>query len=222
MVELDALEEGQWSRPSGLPGWTVAHVVAHLALNAEAFCRVASDCRESRLGVMYPGGPDARAADIERLAGSSPAELIDRLTSAVGGFTDAYTPMPAGEFAGAPDAPVADVAEVPLRRLREVEVHGADTGLGELAMATWSDAYVDADLPVQWDTLARRTRQSLRVVDEYGKRWSIGDPVSEIRVDRRPLLAWALDRWPGPAVPDVALPDLVPWGDQSRWLAAPD
>lgn len=38
------------ARPSRLPGWTVGHVVAHVALNAEAFERVAAERRAGRLG----------------------------------------------------------------------------------------------------------------------------------------------------------------------------
>src|SRR4051794_11287560 len=36
---VDGLEDDDWSAPSLLPGWTRAHVVAHLALNAEALAR---------------------------------------------------------------------------------------------------------------------------------------------------------------------------------------
>ena len=217
VASLDALDEGGWSRPSALPGWTVSHVVAHVALNAEALTRVAADCRDGRLGVMYPGGPDARAADISVLAGSSARALIARLTSAIGGFEAAYPPLPAGEFAGAPGAPRADVSEVPFRRLREVEVHGTATGIGDLGPRSWSDAYVDADLPVQWETVARRTREPGSVADENGGRWVTGGPAPEVRLERRTLLAWLLDRSVVPA-----LPGLSPWGDQSRWLPAPD
>ena len=32
---VDGFTGDDWSLPTGLPGWTRAHVVAHLALNAE-------------------------------------------------------------------------------------------------------------------------------------------------------------------------------------------
>lgn len=37
---VDSLPVGAYAVPSGLPGWTRGHVVAHLALNAEALTAV--------------------------------------------------------------------------------------------------------------------------------------------------------------------------------------
>ena len=107
-----------------------------------------------------------------------------------------------------------------MRRLREVEVHGTDTGLDALAPASWSDAYVDAELSQQWATVARRTTDAVGIIDELGARWTAnasGDRFVEL--DRRTLLAWVLDRATPPA--PRGLPQLLSWGDPSSWSAAP-
>ena len=49
---VDALDDEQWPQPSLLPGWSRAHVVAHLLLNAEALAGALEAARQdgARLG----------------------------------------------------------------------------------------------------------------------------------------------------------------------------
>ena len=71
---LQELSDDDLRQPSPLPGWTRAHVVAHLARNADALVNL---CTWARTGVetpMYPA-PDSRDADIEKTAALSPSEL---------------------------------------------------------------------------------------------------------------------------------------------------
>ena len=61
------------------PGWSRAHVVAHLALNGEALGGRARGARPStRRSPMYES-QEARDDDIEELAGADHAELRERL-----------------------------------------------------------------------------------------------------------------------------------------------
>ena len=53
---VDGFSGDDWSAPSLLPGWTRAHVVAHLALNGEALGGVLRGRRRGR------AGPDVRLA----------------------------------------------------------------------------------------------------------------------------------------------------------------
>ncbi|HSF36547.1 MAG TPA: maleylpyruvate isomerase N-terminal domain-containing protein, partial [Nocardioides sp.] len=57
---VDALSESQYAEPSQLPGWTRAHVVAHLALNGEGLAGVLHGAHVGRPAPMY-ASPEARA-----------------------------------------------------------------------------------------------------------------------------------------------------------------
>ncbi len=71
MRTVDSLAPEAWARPSLLPGWQVAHVVAHVALNAEALAGVIVGSVERRPVTMY-ASLEARDEDIGRLAARGP------------------------------------------------------------------------------------------------------------------------------------------------------
>jgi maleylpyruvate isomerase len=198
---------------SQLPGWTVAHIVAHLTHHAEALVRCADDLRAGATAIMYPNGLDGRADAIEEGSRQGGKKLLDDLAGSCDGFASSWIDVPDGTCRSVPDSTPFDTSTVLLRRLREIEVHGSDTGIPALAPATWSPAYVGADLTKQWDTVHRRTSVSVHIIDEMGGVWRAGEhAAAALRVRRRHILAWLLDRHQEPA-----LPTLTPWGDQSRW-----
>lgn len=137
---VDGLSDSQYAEPSQLPGWTRAHVVAHLTLNAEALSGVLHAAHLGRTQPMYVS-QEARDGDIEELAGASPAALRERFLASTGRFADAMEAMHdadwAGTFERTPGAAGIRLASVPLMRLREVEIHHADLGAGYGA-ADWS------------------------------------------------------------------------------------
>ena len=57
-------DEAHLSQPSLLPGWTRAHVLGHLARNADALVRTLEGTRRGERVPMYAGEAE-RAADIE-------------------------------------------------------------------------------------------------------------------------------------------------------------
>src|SRR5689334_3719900 len=61
--------------PSLLPGWTRAHVVAHLAGNARSHIRMLQGTVDGVINDQYDGGAEARAAQIEDLA-MQPKEAV--------------------------------------------------------------------------------------------------------------------------------------------------
>ena len=75
---VDAMADEQCGEPSLLPGWTRAHVVAHLALNAEGLAGALEGVHEGRPVPMY-ASHEARDADIDDLSAASPSALRDRL-----------------------------------------------------------------------------------------------------------------------------------------------
>lgn len=169
------LDDAVARRPSLLPGWTVGHVLTHLARNGDSVVRRLQGAAQGRVVDQYEGGAAGRAAGIESGAGRPAHDLVaDVLRS-----NDAVDAVLAGYPAGAWDRASRSVsgAEVPSRqvvlsRWREVEVHHVDLGLGHRPR-DWPD-----DLVQRW--LPQATEQFLSSADE------------------RELLAWLVGRGPAP------------------------
>jgi maleylpyruvate isomerase len=169
--DLAGLGDDGARAPSLLPGWSVGHLVTHLARNADSVTRRLAGAARGEVVDQYPGGPAGRAAEIEEGAGRPAAELVADLRSAHERLDAAIDAMPAGAWAHATrsvDGDERPAGALPFGRWREVEVHRVDLGLGHRP-ADWPPELVAALLP---DTLA-------------------GLPG---RTDPAALLAWALGR----------------------------
>jgi len=121
---VDGFKGGDWSDPSGLPGWSRAHVVAHLALNAEGLAGALTGIVQDEPTPMYASQED-RDRDIEALAGRDPAELRERLLAGCTLYADAWTALP--DDAGGNRRTAGATLGM---RLREVEIHHADLEAG--------------------------------------------------------------------------------------------
>ncbi len=129
---LQTLSDDALRQPSPLPGWTRAHVVAHIARNADALVNL---CTWARTGVetpMYPSR-DARDAGIETTAALPPEELradfrnaAARLAEAAAVLPEEAWSRPIRNFQGRP-IPARDI---PWMRAKEVWVHGVDLDAG--------------------------------------------------------------------------------------------
>lgn len=130
---VDRLDEAAYAEPSLLPGWTRAHVIAHLALNAEGLAGVLHGAHIGEPQPMY-ASPEGRDSDIAELAAADPAELRERLLAGTATFSDALAAMHeddwAGRFERTPGGPDFALAHVALMRVREAEIHHADLGAG--------------------------------------------------------------------------------------------
>jgi maleylpyruvate isomerase len=135
----EALDDGAVSAPSALPGWTVGHLLTHVARNADAYTNLLT---WARTGVETPAyaTPTARADAIEDGAGRPLAEQIADLREAHERFADAAAAMPAEAWTFFLPSTGASAAVVPWARLREVEVHHVDLGR-EYTPENWSDAF---------------------------------------------------------------------------------
>ena len=185
-------------RPSLLPGWTVGHVLTHLARNADSHVRMLDAAAAGGVAGQYPGGNEQRAADIETGAHRPSGDIVDDLRRSIEQVEAAWGRTPAeawasgiGRVASGAEWPLADL---PFYRWREVEIHHADLGLG-FGWADWSDAYIDAELP-----------RSLAALPE---RLAPGADLAFIDAQPpRRLLAWLVGRLHG--VPGE-FPALGPW-----------
>lgn len=110
--------------PTALPGWTVGHVLTHLARNAESHLRMLAG------EPQYPGGRAQRDGEISEGAGRSWAELLDDLAVTQRALAAAWASQTEWGFVADRGAGPRPAALLPFYRWREVEVHRADLGLG--------------------------------------------------------------------------------------------
>lgn len=130
---VDGLADAAYAEPSLLPGWSRAHVIAHVTLNAEALAGVLHGAHVGEPRVMY-ASQDARDGDIEELSSVDPSALRERFLASTGRFAEALEAMGHGDWEGrfdrTPGGRSIALVNVPLMRLREVEIHHADLDAG--------------------------------------------------------------------------------------------
>jgi maleylpyruvate isomerase len=184
---LDVLDDEQARRPSLLPGWSVGHVLTHVARNADGMVHLVEWAVTGFVTPMYPS-VQARAADIEAGAGRPAADLAadvresaERLADGLGRLDVAGPHALDRMLLFGPARPGADpdtpARALPFTRRREVEIHHVDLGL----------AYGPLDWPADF---VERTLLFLH--SRSGAVDAVGEPAD--------VLAWRLGRVPSGAV----------------------
>jgi maleylpyruvate isomerase len=194
-VAIAPLGDDAVRAPSRLPGWTVGHLLTHLARNADSHRRRTEGAARGQVVEQYPGGFEGRAAEIEAGARRPAAALRADVAHSAAALAAAWAAVPDDAW----DRPTVDVAgrRRPLRdlvdrRWQEVEVHLVDLGVGP-TQRDWSDEFVADRLP------------RLRV--GVGARLPAGATAPDPDVlDERDELAWLYGRLDLPE-----LPQLSPW-----------
>lgn len=194
--------EEDWAAPSALPGWTRAHVAAHLADNARRLRRLAThaSAAESELA-----RDDARRiANVEAATALGPLELQIALDTTAGELATAMHDVPPERFE-LPVTPVPGVTMplrlLPLVRLSEVVLHHCDLLDGYSLDAVDHEAVLWCLQLRATLLIGRRTYPAVRIVATEGIDITIGRPgVPEIaRGDARLLLGWLTGRTNPPA-----------------------
>jgi maleylpyruvate isomerase len=221
---VDGFHGDDWSAPSLLPGWTRAHVVAHLALNAEGMARalrgvVADDTDPDEPRTMYDSD-ERRDSDIADLATADPSELRDRLLAGTTQLNDAMASVPASGWEGrverTPGGRTMPTATLPGMRLREVEIHHVDLDAG-YSRSEWTPDFTDLLL----DAMTRRLRSvaafEVKPLDS-DRTWIVGRDDSEYPVPvvtgRAADLGWWLTGRPAPETVSCShgeLPEIGVW-----------
>lgn len=119
-------------RPSLLPGWTVGHVLSHLARNADALVNL---CDWALTGVRKPMyvSVEAREADIAEGAARPIAEQVQDIATAEARLLERFEDLPAAAWTAEvswPSGITGTAYQVVPARLNELEVHHVDLGLG--------------------------------------------------------------------------------------------
>jgi len=128
LAAAEALSPDELAAPSLLPGWSRAHVAAHVAGNAAAFARAVSSGAGGEPAPMY-SSREARDADIERLAGLERQELLDTLRADISSLREAWAALTPeqwdlGFLNGRGDT--APIRSSVAARAREIWVHLVD------------------------------------------------------------------------------------------------
>jgi maleylpyruvate isomerase len=222
LASVDQLTEGSLTEPSLLPGWTRGHVLTHIARNADAMVNLVHAARTGDGRPMYPGGREGRDADIEagsgRELGDQRLDIAESAERLLGEF--------AGDFpAEARDREVEMRAgatvfgwELPLLRIREVEIHHVDLDAG-YTPDDWSADFAARTLD-QVAPLFRTARDcpvGSLIATDTDARWEVAADGPELSGPIRDLAAWLVGRSHGPGRrglrldPPGELPTAPPW-----------
>jgi maleylpyruvate isomerase len=195
-----ALPDDALRAPSALPGWTRAHVVAHVARNSEALTRLATWARTGIEMPMYPSR-EHRAAEIETSAKAPAGVLRAELRTTAEALDAALAALDAttwqAQVRSALGRPIP-AAEIPWMRVREVWLHAVDLDTGVSVADIPPDA-VDALLDDATGTLsaAEGCPAALLVPADRDRMWPLGpaadDPV-RVSGDAAHLLGWLVGR----------------------------
>jgi maleylpyruvate isomerase len=155
---VSALTDPQAHAPSRLPDWTVGHVLTHLARHADSVTRRLDASARDEVIDQYEGGMAGRVAAIDAGAGRSAAELTDDVRTSALALEVAMAAMPADAWDRVTRGVTGDLQPAWLvahRRIREVEIHHVDLGLG-YQPADWPPEMVAELLADELPALARR------------------------------------------------------------------
>jgi maleylpyruvate isomerase len=179
MAAVAGVTDEQARSPSRLPGWTIGHVLTHLARNADGHARRLDGALRGADVPRYPGGHVQRADEIDEGAPRPAAVILADLDASQRRLELAWERSTAAdwphlELRGDDHWPVT---ASPARRLREVEMHHVDLGLG-YEPSDWPEGYAEWELPRLLATVPSRLQRS---------------------TDARAVVAWLSGRRPVPA-----------------------
>lgn len=219
---IHTLSDSDVRVPSLCPGWSRAHILTHIARNADGLRNVLRAAAAGGDGAFYESQA-ARDADIEAGAGRTAAELEADVETSADHLLEAIAETPP-EALGV-KVPRLRVVDDPARqqlisgratiglRLREVILHHCDLDAG----------YTLADAPPDWVTgeiaySARRFTDGPAVLVDAGPAgsWRYGPQNGDVvTVSGTPvaLLGWITGRGPRDELTSSSgtVPDLGPW-----------
>ena len=218
LATVDTLDDAALRGPSLLAGWTRAHVLTHIARNADGLANLATWARTGEERPMYAGGRAGRDADIEAGAGRHIGDIRLDLNDSAERLLGAFAEFPAEglsrEVVSGSGTVVAG-GELPMLRVREVEIHHVDLGLG-YTPAHWSQPFVRRTLD-QLAELFRSDRDCpvgrLAATDSGGS-WAVATDGPTLTGPGSALLAWLTGRSGGDGLalsPEGEVPPAPRW-----------
>ncbi|WP_410597783.1 maleylpyruvate isomerase N-terminal domain-containing protein [Amycolatopsis sp. lyj-23] len=212
-LAIGGLGEPELRAPSALPGWSRAHVLAHVARNADGLCNLLTWANTGAETPMYPSA-EARERDIETGSQQAAAELLADFVASAGRFERYAAAMPddawAREARNRQGAPVTG-AVVARMRLSELTIHLADLDRGydlDRVLALLGPLTEDV---VQHAVTSRGAHLPALHLVAGGFEWTMGAaPKTTVRGSAGALLAWLSGRSDGSAL-DGDVPRIPAW-----------
>jgi len=134
--------------PSRLPGWTVGHVLTHLARNADSIVRVLEAAGRGEVVERYAGGAAGRDAEIEAGRWRTAAAQVDDVRRTIWRLEQTWSRGVNWDGRSLETTGhELSVRELPAMRRREVEVHRVDLGIGA-EPDDWPEEFVRLELRV--------------------------------------------------------------------------
>lgn len=216
---VDGLSQDALAQPSGLPGWSRAHVVTHLARNADALVNLATWARTGVESPMY-ASREQRDADIEAGAVLAPDPLRTDLHAASRRLVEALSTLDEDHWRArvrTPQGRLVPASLIPWMRAREVWVHVVDLDAG-VGFDALPPELVDVFLPDATGAFAGRADVpgvELVATDRSVPAVLGEEPWVTVRGPAARLLGWLLGREDGSTLTaettDGALPALPRW-----------
>jgi maleylpyruvate isomerase len=178
-------------------GWSRAHVLVHLARNADAIARLVHWATTGERTEMYPGGTQARnaeiAAGVDRPREAVLSDLADS-SARVNALLDEVTgdlACPVVELRGGLPTPAT---ELPFLRLREVVFHHADLEAG-FGFDVVEPELVRAFLEDGVERLRRHPKApAVRIRTDTGEEWDVGEGGPTVEGPPAGMLLWLARR----------------------------
>jgi maleylpyruvate isomerase len=162
---LDGMSDEQAAEPSRLPGWTRAEVATHLARNADGLRGMVEAAARGEVERMYPSA-EARTADITAGRGTGATAVCADVRGAHERLIEAWDALPDGawEREGRTLTVARTMRDFVDMRLREVEIHHVDLGLG-YEPSDWPVHFVADLLEMIFATMPQRAAAGRPPVD---------------------------------------------------------
>lgn len=193
-----ALDPDALRAPSLCEGWTRAHVVAHVARNADALTNLLTWARTGEPTYQYASA-DIRDSDIEAGAARPPEELLDDVRVAVARFAQSVIDLPDDKWSvEIRKGPGGTGEALPARRIMwfrlvEVEVHHVDLDAG-YSPADWPEPFVSRALTETVSAFRRHEGMPPVTLDIDGRVEVVRPGGPTVAGSAPDVLAWLIGR----------------------------
>ena len=198
---LGRVADEEFAEASKLPGWTIGHLVAHLALNAEALGNLVTWARTGVETPMYASA-EQRDADVAAGATRGAGDLREWYADSAARLGDSLAELTPDQW----QAPVRTrtgreiaATEIPWLRVREVMVHTVDLG-GSTGFADLPKGFLGAlvDDIVTYRSGLRDHPGVVLLSRNTGEAWTIPGATSvRVMAPLADLAAWLAGRETG-------------------------
>jgi uncharacterized protein (TIGR03083 family) len=173
---LEPLGDAGLLAPSLLPGWDRLTIICHIRYGGEAIDRLVRAGLDGEPALFYPGGrTEQRPGTLHPRAGESPRDVVAAFAATCAALDATLATLRDDDFGvevhepeGSFDIGTQTIEQLLTLRLTEVEAHAGDLLLG---LDKWSDAFVEAGLPLRFERLATRLANQPPIDFSYEGTW---------------------------------------------------